>query len=62
MEGDRRRRANTFLGLGSDLEFGGPENESGGGIHDTLEEIGGRLLVISTSCTPPRRMGEWSIF
>ena len=48
-----RGKANTFLGLGSDLEFGGPEDESGGGVHDTLEEIGCCLLVISTSCTPP---------
>ena len=57
-----RGKANTFLGLGSDLEFGGPEDESGGGVHDTLEEICCCLLVISTSCTPPpeRRKGEWS--
>ena len=27
MEGDRKRRANTFLGLGSDLEFGAKENK-----------------------------------
>ena len=38
----------AFLRLGSNLEFGGPENEGGGGCHDTVEKFSCTSFIIAS--------------